>query len=231
MEPSNPTNGQPFIYRIMDAFGVKHQVVPVNHTHRDLVGQTVSIVINGHEIELEVSDIPNILRAISDPDSMPTANSDKLVTSGGVKAALDGKQGTLTFDTTPTAGSNNPVTSGGVKTALDGKQDALTFDSAPTAGSNNPVTSGGVEKAIIPTIVFSSELDSLYAGSSGTHDTYIVWGDPHLGECILFLSYTQGRFITFYQTLWGPTGVKTRSARESEEYGEWSIRYYTMSEQ
>ena len=201
MEPSNPTNGQPFIYRIMDALGVNHQVVPVNHTHRELVGQTVSIVINGHEIELKVSDIPNILRAISDPDSMPTANSDKLVTSGGVKAALDGKQGTLTFDTTP------------------------------TAGSNNPVTSGGVEKAIIPTIVFSSELDSLYAGSSGTHDTYIVWGDPHLGECILFLSYTQGRFITFYQTLWGPTGVKTRSARESEEYGEWSIRYYTMSEQ
>ena len=119
MEPSNQTNGQPFIYRIMDAFGVKHQVVPVNHTHSELVGQTVSIVINGNEIELEVSDIPNILRAISAPDSAPTANSDKLVTSGGVKTALDGKQDTLTFDTEPTADSTNPVTSGGVKNAID----------------------------------------------------------------------------------------------------------------
>lgn len=52
-------------------------------------------------------------------DQSPTANSTNLVTSGGVKAALDGKQDALTFDATPTEGSNNPVTSGGVKAALD----------------------------------------------------------------------------------------------------------------
>ena len=58
---------------------------------RTLVGQTISLVINGQEIEIESSDVPNLIRALSDPDSTPTANSENLVTSGGVKAALDGK--------------------------------------------------------------------------------------------------------------------------------------------
>ena len=81
-------------------------------------------------------------------DSTPTANSTNLVTSGGVKTALDGKQNTLTFDTTPTANSTNPVTSGGVKTALDGKMNNKTIDSTPTANSTNLVTSGGVKTAL-----------------------------------------------------------------------------------
>lgn len=90
----------------------------------------------------------NLARALQTPDSTPTENSDNLVTSGGVKAALDDKQDALTFDSTPTAGSTNPVTSGGVKEALDGKQDTLTFDTTPTANSTNPVTSGGVNAAL-----------------------------------------------------------------------------------
>ena len=36
-------------------------------------------------------NISNLQRALSDPDTTPTANSGNLVTSGGVKAALDGK--------------------------------------------------------------------------------------------------------------------------------------------
>ena len=40
---------------------------------------------------LTISKMDNFARAISNPDTTPTANSDKLVTSGGVKAALDGK--------------------------------------------------------------------------------------------------------------------------------------------
>ena len=115
---------------------------------RNLVGQTISFVINGQEIEIESSDVPNLIRALSNPDTTPTADSNNLVTSGGVKAALDGKQDILTFDSTPTEGSTNPVTSGGVKTVLEGKQDTLTFDATPTANSTNPVTSGGVKAAL-----------------------------------------------------------------------------------
>ncbi len=66
----------------------------------------------------------------------------------GVLDVAHGGTGNASVDTAPTAGSTKMVTSGGVKTALDGKQDTLTFDSAPTQGSTNPVTSGGVYSAI-----------------------------------------------------------------------------------
>ena len=65
----------------------------------------------GQQIDAGVS-------AALNPDTTPTAGSDALITSGGTKAALDGKQNTLTFDSTPTAGSSNPVTSDGIKSAL-----------------------------------------------------------------------------------------------------------------
>ena len=81
-------------------------------------------------------------------DEAPTEGSTNLVASGGVKAALDAKQGTLTFDNAPTAGSNNPVKSGGIKTALDAKQNNLTFDTTPTSGTTNPVTSDGIKTAL-----------------------------------------------------------------------------------
>ena len=44
--------------------------------------------------------------------------------------------------------SENPVQNKVVKAALDGKQATLTFDNAPTENSNNPVKSGGVYAAI-----------------------------------------------------------------------------------
>lgn len=50
-------------------------------------------------------------------DVTPTANSKKMLTSGGAKAALDEKQDTLSFDDAPTENSNNPVKSGGVYSA------------------------------------------------------------------------------------------------------------------
>lgn len=59
------------------------------------------------------------------------------------------------IDAVPTSGSNKAVSSGGVKAALDDletevgkKQDTLTFDDAPTTGSTNPVKSSGVKAAI-----------------------------------------------------------------------------------
>ena len=53
-----------------------------------------------------------------------------------------------TFDSVPTINSKNPVTSGGIYAALEGKQNALTFDNAPTDGSTNPVTSDGIHDAL-----------------------------------------------------------------------------------
>lgn len=80
-------------------------------------------------IAITWANIKNLERALLNPDTTPTADSDNFVTSGGVKAALDGKQDALTFDTTPTAGSTNPVTSDGVKKALDAKRQIRQDDS------------------------------------------------------------------------------------------------------
>jgi len=42
-------------------------------------------------VEISNDNIQNLRRALANPDSTPKSNSDNLVTSGGVKAALDGK--------------------------------------------------------------------------------------------------------------------------------------------
>lgn len=88
-----------------------------------------------------------------------------------LSSIVAGKQDALTFDTIPSANSDNPVKSGGVYSALAskadvstvsnlndtvsnlnevviGKQDTLIFDSEPTTGSNNPVTSAGIKEYV-----------------------------------------------------------------------------------
>ena len=79
----------------------------------------------GGELELTVDNLPNLQRALTNPDNTPTANSNKLVTSGGVYSALAGKMDNRQFDSDPTLNSTNLVTSGVVKAALDGKANTV----------------------------------------------------------------------------------------------------------
>lgn len=69
-------------------------------------------------------------------DVKPTANSTKMLTSGGAKAALDEKQNTLTFDNTPTANSNNPVKSGGVYTEVNSLKETFANQSFTNGAVN-----------------------------------------------------------------------------------------------
>ena len=64
---------------------------------------------------------PQAIRAIvaQYTDAALSSTSKNPVQNKVVKAALDGKQATLTFDDAPTENSNNPVKSGGVFTELD----------------------------------------------------------------------------------------------------------------
>ena len=59
-----------------------------------------------------------------------------------ISSAVQNLQTELTFDTTPTTDSTNPVTSGGIKAALNGKQDAFTIiaANASIAGSTATVS-------------------------------------------------------------------------------------------
>ncbi len=78
-------------------------------------------------------------------DVTPTANSTKMLTSGGAKTALDDKADKVSNATSGNfAGldSNGNLTDSGKK-ASD-FQTALTFDDAPTENSNNPVKSNGI---------------------------------------------------------------------------------------
>lgn len=71
----------------------------------------------------EADGVISVTREAADVN--PTANSTKMLTSGGAKAALDKKQNVLTFDNTPTENSNNPVKSGGVYTEVNSLKETL----------------------------------------------------------------------------------------------------------
>lgn len=229
MIPSNPTNQQPFIYRVADAAGVFHLVAPVDHTH------TISEVAG---LESALSTINTTLSAKANASEVNTALESK-ANASDVQTALEGKQNTLTFDSTPTANSTNPVTSGGVKAALDGKaeqahthsaigdegssitvgegeinielSDPVTHsggelnitvsklpnllrainnpDTAPTANSTNLVTSGGVKAAL--------------DGKPSVYDTEVVFMEEETPFIYLPDYFTNGEkqktFIMDYQ--------------------------------
>lgn len=245
MTPSNPTNQQPLIYRIADALGINHLVVPTQHTHsRDEVAglenfiNTHSHMINKHngdayayvdvqsdtdngkaKIELGIEDaseseysrkiaitwenIKNFARALLDPDTTPTANSDNLVTSGGVKAALDNKTsishedmdsiievevkhvGDDEYDQAKVIGRNRILIGVGAD-AEDGSaiinannianlQRAIQApDSTPIANSTNLVTSGGV-KAALNQKADTLAVNTALAGKAPLADTQVLY--------------------------------------------------------
>ena len=128
----------------------------------------------GYDEGIGISIIENVISV--DADAQPTEDSQKPVTSGGVYAALETKQNTLTFDDEPTDGSNNPVKSNGIYDSLATKQGTLTpgigididannnitvdADAEPTDGSSKPVTSNGVYDAL------ATKQDNLTAGTN-----------------------------------------------------------------
>ena len=170
--------------------GDKFELEPTAHTHdriqnEDLcaevecgtvgstdVGKIKLYVENsegeGQTAEITASNIGNLKRALQAPDSIPIANSNNPVTSGGVKAALDGKADQVhTHSAIGDEGSSitvgdgeinielaDPVTHSGGElnitvSKLPNLQRAINNpDSTPIADSNNLVTSGGVKAAL-----------------------------------------------------------------------------------
>lgn len=76
------------------------------HTHTSIIEETsaesASVSVSGGAVNIEVrneggggecditpSNIGNLYRALSDPDTVPTLNSNKLVTSNGVRVAIE----------------------------------------------------------------------------------------------------------------------------------------------
>ena len=133
MTPSNPSNSQPLIYRIMDALGVSHLVACINHTHdqSEVDGLQSALLNKADATQTDTRINGKISRVLTATNgNLAEFDDDGNIKDSGYKTsdfasasatatALAGKQDTLTFDSTPTEGSTNPVTSDGVKAADD----------------------------------------------------------------------------------------------------------------
>lgn len=102
-------------------------------------------------------------------DSTPTANSNKPVTSGGIKTELNKKlndyaNGASAWDTTPTASSNKPVTSGGIKTALDLKTNDADLKAVAKSGDASDVDYTNTTSGLAATKV-QAAIDEVAAGN------------------------------------------------------------------
>ena len=120
MTPSNPSNSQPLIYRIMDALGVSHLVACINHTHdqSEVDGLQSALLSKADATRTDArlnSKIDKVTNAIN--GNIAIFDMDEGIEDSGTK--LSDLQTKLEFDNEPTANSTNPVTSGGVKLALD----------------------------------------------------------------------------------------------------------------
>ena len=128
--PTPHTHSQSEIDGLADALAGK---AAVDHSHADIyngennmlsVGEgyidiNLSDGESGGELELAVNNLPNLQRALTNPDNTPTANSNKLITSGGVYSALAGKMDNRQFDSDPTLNSTKLVTSGNIRKAMN----------------------------------------------------------------------------------------------------------------
>ena len=149
-------------------------------------------------------------------DSTPTASSNNPVTSGGVKAALDAKQNTLTFDNTPTAGSTNPVTSGGIKTYVDGSYtiagkkngttlgDRATAEGQSTTASGNDAHAEGVSTSATAPGAHAQGLftrasgdysDAAGIGTLANHESQHVFGEYNVPDASIENSHHRGVYI------------------------------------
>lgn len=142
-------------------------------------------------------------------DTTPTAGSTKMVTSGGLKTAFDGKSDTghkhsasditsgvlapefggtggAAMDTTPTAGSSNGVTSGAVATALAGKSDTGHKHAASdiTSGILAIDRGGTGVSALSGTDYNTARFRGIYANTSG-----MTAGSSALANGVIYLQY------------------------------------------
>lgn len=163
MTPSNPSNGNPFVLRIMDALGVLHQVAPVNHTHAQ------SEVSN---LTTALANKIDKIATVEEAGFIPIINADGTLAASGTKLnnlmpanyvmsrivdSEDGSQAEIYCYGNDGTLIKSPFIEwliGGVSVEMHAAnmphfERAISApDSTPTEGSDKLVTSGGVYSAI-----------------------------------------------------------------------------------
>lgn len=130
------------------------------------------------------------------PDATPTAGSQKGVTSGGVKAALDQKQGALTFDNAPISGSSNPVTSDGLfqVLALKAPLDSPHLTGTPTAPTRSSTDN---TNAIATTAFVKSVIGNIDGNIADDYDPSVGYSidDMVLRNGLLYIYIADNRML------------------------------------
>jgi len=118
---------------------IRNVGVDANYTMVESEKRIYGVLIPSPSSEADIGKVPmlNNLGQIA-WETVPTDES----VNDQISSAVLNLQTELTFDTTPTTDSTNPVTSGGIKAALNGKQDAFTIiaANASIAGSTATVS-------------------------------------------------------------------------------------------
>lgn len=93
-----------------------------------------------------------------------------------------------TIDSTPTANSTNLVTSGGVKTALDGKMNNKTIDQTPTDGNTTHlISSDAVYKALKDMAKWVTVKQvTLGQGGTDTYSQYGILVGDYIGDFFVY---------------------------------------------
>ena len=116
MNPSNPDNHNEPIMRVVASDDVPRQVVPQNHTHSK--SEIEGLVADLNSLSMSIAaKIPLVVNYTA--GNLPVIKAGGTIEDSGYKPT--DFMPTMTIDQTPTESSDNLVTSGGVKTALDGK--------------------------------------------------------------------------------------------------------------
>lgn len=141
-------------------------------------------------------NMPNIQRALLDPDSAPTASSDKLVTSGGVKTALDGKANSShTHTVSQITDFNSEVHSrvlAGIQEAIRGVDVKNVKVSSSTPFDIDETLAGGTMKnrqtlALVTNEDNDGDLMSAYIVSGGGVDIYFNDDNKKLENGMVYL--------------------------------------------
>lgn len=98
-------------------------------------------------VQIPLKYVPTT-NTITSNNLQPITSNAVYILGNELTSRLNSIQDQIITEYTPSANSQNLVTSGGIFHALSLKQDKLIFDNTPTLNSQNPVTSDGIYKLI-----------------------------------------------------------------------------------
>ena len=125
---------------------------------------------------------PTLQSEIAALQSQATTQRNTVLTLSGLSTSASAAGASLTFETTPLPNSKNPITSGGVHAALVGKQDILTTDTNLTVGVLTTTTLTATTLASLGTSTLSGNavINGTLTGTKVATTSAAIVNDPSM---------------------------------------------------